>query len=280
MESMPLIPSESVSFPDLVGWYHGYLPSHLGHNPRRDHQKQSTAELFAPELPTSAEQNGAAPQSDDGSGWSPVPTASKHQIEPEKETPDKGIVTEFVMPTSRSAAAEALRPSEAATGTVAAGEIRERPGGEKTTGADYSRAPRVALPVLPQRSPTEMRAKIQAQDVARPKPTMRPRTPARGMTIAHQFPIGTEKPTSTSSRNVPMRTVPRRRLVNRRDFMSCETIAVGVLMLSMGLGFSQQLEDSPLSSLLKVVAIAAAIAAMTVPVILLWLGRRIAATHC
>jgi hypothetical protein len=62
--------------------------------------------------------------------------------------------------------------------------------------------------------------------------------------------------------------------------MSCETIAVGVLMLSMGLGFSQQFEDSPLSSLFKVVAVAAAIAAMTVPVILLWLGRRIAATHC
>jgi len=59
--------------------------------------------------------------------------------------------------------------------------------------------------------------------------------------------------------------------------MFYETIAVGVMMLSMGLGFSQQLEDSPVSSLLKVVAVAAAIAAMTVPVILLWLGRRMAA---
>jgi hypothetical protein len=279
MESMPLIPSESVSFPDLVGWHHGYLPPHLGRPFRRRHQKRSTAQLFIPVLATSAEQNRAAPRSNNERDRSPVPTASKHQVEREQDTPHNGVARQLVIPTSRSDAAEALRPLETATGTPAAGESRERPGREKTTGADYSRAPRVALPVLPQRSPTEMRAKIQAQDVARPKPTMRPRTPARGMTIAHQFPIGTEKPTSTSSRNVPTRTVPPRRLVNRRDFMSCETIAVGVLMLSLGLGFSPQLEDSPLSSLLKVVAVAAAIAAMTVPVILLWLGRRIATTH-
>jgi hypothetical protein len=62
--------------------------------------------------------------------------------------------------------------------------------------------------------------------------------------------------------------------------MLCETIAVGVLVLSMVFGFSQQFEDSPLSSLLKVVAVAAAIAAMTVPVIFLWLGRRMAAKRC
>jgi hypothetical protein len=277
---MPLIPSESASFPDLLGWHHGYLPPHLGSASRRRHQKRSTAQLFVPVLATSAEQNRAALRSNNERGRSPVSTASKHQVEREQDAPHNRVASQLVTPTSRSAAAEALRPLEAATGTLAAGEIRERPGGEKTTGADYSRSPRVALPVLPQRSPTEMRAKIQAQDVARPKPTMRPRTPARGMTIAHQFPIGTEKPTGAACRDVPMRTVPRRRLVNRRDFMSCETIAVGVLMLSMGLGFSQQLEDSPLSSLLKVVAVAAAIAAMTVPVVLLWLGRRIAATHC
>jgi hypothetical protein len=274
------MPSESASFPDLVGWHHGYLPPHLGRPSRRRHQKRSTAQLFAPVLATSAEQNRAVLRSNNERGQSPVSTASKHQVEREQDTPHNRVAGQLVIPTSRSAAAEALRPLEAATGTLAAGEIRERPGGEKTTGADYSRSPRVALPVLPQRSPTEMRARIQAQDVARPRPTMRPRTPVRGMTIARQPPVGTEKPSSTSSRNVPMRTVPRHRLVNQRDFMFCETIAVGVLMLSMGLGFSQQLEDSPLSSLLKVVAVAAAIAAMIVPVILLWLGRRIAATHC
>jgi hypothetical protein len=275
-ESMSLMPSESASFPDLVGWHHGYLPPHLGRPCRRRQQKQLTTQLLSPVRATSADENRATVQSDNGCDRSPVLTGLRERVELEQDTPPDRAVSELVIPTIGSAAAEALRPLEAATGTPAAGESRERPGGEKTIGADYSRPPRVALPVLPQRSPTEMRAKIQAQ-VARTEPTMRPRTPARGMTIAHQFPIGTEKPTSTSSRNVPMRTVPRRHLVNLRDFMSYETIAVGILMLSMGLGFSKQLEDSPLSSLLKVVAVAAAIAVMTGPVILLWLGRRIAA---
>jgi hypothetical protein len=280
MESMSLMPSESASFPDLVGQHHGYLPLHLSRPSWRQHQKRSTAQLLAPVPATSADENRDALRSANGTGQSPVSTASTQHVEREQDTPHNRVVRQLVIPTTRSAADEDLRPLEAATGTLAGGESRARPGGEKTTGADSSRSPRVALPVPRQRSPTEMRAKIQAEDVARPRPTMRPRTPARGMTIAHQPPIGTEKPSSTSSRNVPMRTVPRHRLVNQRDFMFCETIAVGVLMLSMGLGFSQQLEDSPLSSLLKVVAVAAAIAAMTVPAILLWLGRRIAARRC
>jgi hypothetical protein len=277
MESMSLIPSESGSFPDLVGWHHGYLPPHGGQLSRR-RQKQSTAQLFAPPLATSAEQNRAALRSDNDRGWLPVSTAPKHLVECEQDTPHNLIVRQLVIPASPSPAAGDLSALEAATGTLAESESNKRPG-EKATGADYSRSPRITLPVLPQRSPTEMRAKIQAQDVARPRPTMRPRTPARGMTIAHQPPTGTQK-RSTLSRNVAMRTVPRHRLVNQRDFMLCETIAVGVLMLSMGLGFSQRLEDSPLSSLLKVVAIAAAIAAVTVGVIFLWLGRRIAARRC
>src|SRR5438874_6890900 len=280
MESMPLIPSESVSFPDLVGWHHGYLPPHRGRPSRRRYQKRSTAQLFAPLLATSDQQNRAALRSNNERGRSPVFTASKQQVEREQDTPHTRVVRQPVIPTGRSAVAEDLSALEAGTGTLAAGESRERPGGKKTPGADYCRSPRVALPVLPQRSPTEMRAKIQAHDVAQPRPTMRPRTPARGLKIAHQPPIAAEKPTSASSRNVPMRTVPRRRVVNPRDSMSCETTAVGVLMLSMGLAFSQQLEDSPLSSLLKVVAVAAAIAAMTVPVISLCLGRRIAARRC
>jgi hypothetical protein len=274
------MPSESASFPDLVGWHHGYLPPHLGRLSTRRHQKQSNADLFAPVLATSAEQNRAAPQSDNGPGRSPVSTASKHQVEREQDTPHNRVVRQPVIPTRRSAAAEDLSALEAATGTLAAGERRERPEGKKTSGAYASLSLLVTLPVLPQRSPTEMRAKIQAQDVARPRPTMGPRTPARGMTIAHQFFIGTEKRTRISSGNVRMRTVPRHRLVNLRDFVLCERIAVGVLMLSMGLGFSQQLEDSPLSSLLKVVAVAAAIAAMTVAAIWLWLGQRIAAKRC
>ncbi len=277
VESTSLMPSESASFPDLVGWHHGYLPPHLDRACRRRQPKQLTAQLLSPVPATSADENRAALRSANGRGQSPVSTASTQHVECEQDTLRNRAVRQVVIPASRSATAEALRSLEAATGTLAVGESREPPGGEKTTGADYSRSPRVALPVLAQRSPTEMRAKIQAQDVARPRPTMRPRTPARGMTIAHQPPVGTEKPTSTSSRNVPMRTVPRRRVVNLRDSMFYETIAVGVMMLSMGLGFSQQLEDSPVSSLLKVVAVAAAIAAMTVPVILLWLARRMAA---
>jgi hypothetical protein len=260
------MPSESASFPDLVGQHHGYLPLHLGRPSSRQHQKRSTAQLLAPVPVTSADENRAAPRSANRTVQSPVSTAPTQHVEREEDTLRNRAVRQVVIPTSPSAA----------TSTLTRGESRARLGGETTTGADNSRSPRVALPIPPQRSPTEMRAKIQAQDVARPRPTMRPRTPARGLTIAHQPPIGTEKPTSTSSCNVPMRTVPRGRVVNLRDSMFCETIAVGVLMLSMGLGFSHQLEDSPLSSLLKVVAVAAAIAAMTVPAILLWRGRRIA----
>jgi hypothetical protein len=279
MESKPLMPSESASFPDLVGRHHGYLPPHLGRRSWRRHQKRSTAQLPTPALATSADENRAALRSDNGMGQSPVSTASTQHVESEKDTPRNRAVRQLVIPTSRSASAEALRPLGATTGTLGGGESRERAGGKKTAGADNSRSPRVALPV-PQRSPTQMGPQIQAQDVARPTQTMRPRTPARGLAIARQPLILTEKAASTSSSRLAMRTVPRRRLVNLRDFMLCETIAVGVLVLSMVFGFSQQFEDSPLSSLLKVVAVAAAIAAMTVPVIFLWLGRRMAAKRC
>jgi hypothetical protein len=273
------MPSESASFPDLIGWHHGYLPPHLDRPSRRRHQKRSTAQLFAPVLATSAEPNRAVPVSDNGPGRSPVSTASRRQVECEQDTSRNQAVRQVIIPTSRLAAAEALKPLKAATGTLAGGKSRQRPGDEKTTGADNFQSPRLDLPVT-QTSPTQTGPQIQAQDVARPARTMRPRTPARGLAVAQQPPIVTEKATSTSPSRLAMRTVPRRRLVNLRDLMLCETIAVGVLMVSMGLGFSQQLEDSPLSSLFKVVSLAAAIAAMTVAVIFLWLGRRIAARRC
>jgi hypothetical protein len=277
LEGMSLMPSESGSFPDLVGWHHGYLPAHLCHPSKRRDQKRLTAELITPLLTSAIEQNGVVPRSESGNGESPDCTPSEQEVKGKQDTRHNRVVRQLVIPAIWSAGAEALRQLEIAIGTRAASEGSKRLGDEKPNGADHFRSSRVALPVLPQRSPTEMRAKIQGQDVARPRPTMRPRTPARGMTIAHQPPTGSEQPTSTSSGDGPTPTVPRRRLINLMDFTSCETIAVGVLMLSMGLGFSQQLEDSPLSSLLKVVAVGAAVVAVIVAVILLWLGRRSAA---
>lgn len=68
---------------------------------------------------------------------------------------------------------------------------------------------------------------------------------------------------------------PRRPLGNLEKCTLWETITVGILGLSLVFGLSRQLEDSPLSSLLKVVAIVAGLAAVTIFVIFFWLARRL-----
>ena len=127
-------------------------------------------------------------------------------------------------------------------------------------------APRVALPIPPQRSPAQMRSKIQPQDTPPPTPSQRPRTPARGLAIAAPPPAVVETPTSTWSSRIPLLHLPRRCLHKLMRFVVSEAIAVAVLMLAMGFGFSQQVAD-PASLVLKILAAAAAIAAIAVPVI-------------
>jgi len=57
MDGMSLIPSESASFPDLVGQRHGYLPPNVRHRSRRAH-KEATRPI-PPTLSNSLEENRA-----------------------------------------------------------------------------------------------------------------------------------------------------------------------------------------------------------------------------
>ena len=96
---------------------------------------------------------------------------------------------------------------------------------------------------------------------------MRPRTPARGLAIAHPPPLVSEKPTSRWSSRFPLLNLPRRRLVRLVRFIACEVIAVGVLIAGMAFGFSHRTTDDPLSLFLKILAVVAAVAAVIVPVL-------------
>ena len=179
-------------------------------------------------------------------------------------------VEQVVLPASAPAAAEALEPLEPLADTnsrPAECEACEQGDPHKSTLPDTSRSPRVAMPIPPQRSSAQMRSKIQDQEVTAPTRAKRPRTPARGLAIAHPPPPHTDKPTSTWASRFPVLNLPRRRLLKLLRFILCETIAVGVLMLAMGFGFSPRIENDPLSLFLKVLAVTAAIAAIAVPII-------------
>lgn len=306
MEAMSLIPSESASFPDLVGQQHGYLPPNLRRPSSRRRQQQTTADSITPALPQSAETNGAPPRSEieifpledqvRPREDAPVCNQTMEQVVISASAPEalepleslevltlvedqvgsrKGAhvcdqtVEQLLLPISAPARAEAPEPLEPRDGTnnrPVEGEARERRNPSKDAPADTSRSPRVALPIPPQRSPAQMRAKIQAQDVAAPTPAIRGRTPVRGLAMAHPTPLVTERPTSMWSSRFPMLNLPRRRLLKLVRFIVCETIAVGVLTLAMAFGFSHQI-DNGLSLFLKILAAAAAIAAIAVPVI-------------
>jgi len=216
MEGMSLIPSESASFPDLVGQRHGYLPPNARRPSLRRNQKEAAV------ASTSAG--------------------------PEENRPVRESQTELGRPSVSNEPAEPVATP-------------------KNSPPENSRLLRPALPIPPQRSVSQMRAKIQAPEVVSPPPGTRPRTPVRGLAIAHPPPIVAEKPANQLSSRFPLLNLPRRRLVRLVRFIACEVIAVGVLILGMAFGFSQRSADDPLSLFLKILAGVAAVAAIIVPVI-------------
>jgi hypothetical protein len=126
--------------------------------------------------------------------------------------------------------------------------------------AETARPPHTPRPIPPQRSIALTRSKIQTQEVATPRPATRPRTPIRGLVVAHPTPVIREKPPSPPS-------LTRAYRVKLVRFIACEIIAIGVLILAMKFGFSHRSSDDFVSLLLKILAIAAAVGAAIVPVI-------------
>jgi hypothetical protein len=126
--------------------------------------------------------------------------------------------------------------------------------------AETSRPPSSALPIPPQRSIAKMRSKIQPQEIATPSPATRPRTPIRGLVVAHPTPVIREKPPSLPS-------LSSRSRVQLVRFIACEIIAIGILILAMKFGFSHRSSDDSVSLFLRILAIAAAVGAAIVPVI-------------
>jgi hypothetical protein len=275
MKGMSLIPSESASFPDLVGQHHGYLPPNRRPSPRR-RQQQLTAQPTAPPLRKPAEADGSVVRSEVDLAPLEVLTPLADEGGSREEAPlSNQTVEQPVIAPSVPAGAEALERLEpferlerleSTNNKPAKGEARERHDPPKDAPADTSRSPRVALPIPPQRSPAQMRAKIQAQDVAAPTPARRPRTPVRGLAIAHPAPMVAEKPPSTWASRFPVLNLPRHRLIKLMRFILCETTAVGVLMSAMAFGFSHQIDNWP-SLFLKILAAAAAVAAIAVPIL-------------
>jgi hypothetical protein len=124
-----------------------------------------------------------------------------------------------------------------------------------------------ALPTPPQRSLALMRSKIQTQEVAKiqteevakPRPATRPRTPIRGLVVAHPTPVIRQKPSLPS-----LQSRDRVKLVR---FTACEIIAIGVLIWAMKFGFSHHSSHDSVSLFFKILAIAAAVGAAIAPVI-------------
>jgi hypothetical protein len=126
--------------------------------------------------------------------------------------------------------------------------------------AETSRPLSSAVPVPPQRSIAKMRSKIQPQEIVTASPATRPRTPIRGLVVAHPTPVIREKPPSLPS------WAPRYR-VKLAGFIACEITAMVVLILAMNFGFSHRSSGDPVELFLRIVAIAAAVGAAIVPLI-------------
>ena len=83
MEGMSLIPSESASFPDLVGQHHGYLPPNVRHRSRRSH-KEATRPSHPP-LSNSLEENRTFAQSETEIGQPGISIEPLERIDTLKE---------------------------------------------------------------------------------------------------------------------------------------------------------------------------------------------------
>jgi hypothetical protein len=218
---MSLIPSESAHFPDLIGQRHGYRNPNARRPSLRRSQREAPATPASPAVPKRPEDNKDRLKPQDGV----IPTAGASNTAEQLE---------LVL---QNAPAETARPSH------------------------------TPLPVLPQRSVALMRskietqevAKIQTEEVAKPRPATRPRTPIRGLVVAHPTPVIRQKPSLPS-----LQSRDRVKLVR---FIACEIIAIGVLISAMQFGFSHRSSDDFASLFFKILAIAAAVGAAIVPVI-------------
>jgi hypothetical protein len=218
---MSLIPSESAHFPDLIGQRHGYRNP----NARRPSLKRSQSK--APASPAS-------------------PVVPKRPEEDEDN----------------------LKPQDAVSLTAGTSETAEPvelvP---QNPPAETAHPPQTPLPIPPQRSIALTRSKIQMQEVtkiqpeevAKPRPATRPRTPIRGLVVAHPTPVIRQKPSLPS-----LQSRDRVKLV---FFIACEIIAIGILILAMNFGFSHRSSDDSVSLFFKMLAIAAAVGGASVPVI-------------
>ncbi len=157
MDGMSLIPSESASFPDLVGQRHGYLPPNVRHRSRRSH-KEATRPSH-PTLSNSLEENRAVAQSDTEIGQPSVSIEPLERIDTLKEPAAHGPRAEqFELPTNAPAELEPLEEVVALTNAPADGESPERLKLPKTKVSEPSHSIRAALPIPPQRSSAQMRA--------------------------------------------------------------------------------------------------------------------------
>jgi hypothetical protein len=156
---------------------------------------------------------------------------------------------------------DTLKPQDGVSSTSGASKTAEPVESvPQNAPAETARPPHTSLPIPAQRSLALMRSKVQAQEIATPRPATRPRTPIRGLVVAHPTPVIRQKPPSPPS----LRLRDRAKLV---CFMACEIIAIGVLILAMTFGFSHRSSDDSVSLFLQILAIAAAVGAAIVPVI-------------
>jgi hypothetical protein len=283
MVRMSLIPSESASFPDLVGQVHGYRHP----NARRPSLRQkATRSPSSPPQPTNADNDRVvlepvAPlvcpepleNPEDNRGALEIP-APPNSPPPSTNPANDSVVLEPLTPLDSPESAENPEDNRAAVQS----ENEPRRTADSNPPEEQTIAPekgppeqlqlfRTALPTLPQRSVAQMRSKIEPQETAPPVRAKRPRTPVRGLTINRPAPFVVEKPAHPLSARFPLLNLPRHRLVKLIRFIVCETLAVGILVLAMMFGFAHQFANDPLSLVLKVLAVVAAVAAILVPVI-------------
>lgn len=139
---------------------------------------------------------------------------------------------------------------------------------QKNAPADSSIPPRRTLPISPPRSVAQMRAKIETQETVVPHPaSTRPRTPPRGLAVAHLPPVVPEKPVKLASSRLPLPSLPRHRNIKLVRFIMCEFIAIGVLILAAEFDFSHLSAEDLVSLFWRSLASAAFVGAAVLPII-------------
>jgi hypothetical protein len=231
---MSLIPSESAHFPDLIGQHHGYRNP----NARRPSLKRKQTEA----APSPASTAVPKRPEEDGDGLK-----SQNEVSPTAGPPSKTVEQLELVPQNAPAERDSRHEQKGNIPVDVTADVTQT-----------SRPLSSALPIPPQRSIALMRSKVQPQEIATPRPTARPRTPTRGLVVAHPTPVIRGKPPSQPS------LAPRSRVKLVR-FIACEIIAIGVLIFAMKFGFSHRSTDDFASVFFKILAITAAVGAAIVP---------------